>query len=710
MKKTLLFLTILFLTTLLSAQQTFINQGFENGLPENWTVYNEDGNENQWELINQSFWAPTGDNAIGVETSPDANDWLVSPQIYLQENYILSFCATEIIEGAEENITVWLSVAGNASSDFSINLSEITVPYLGYNDDGYLHTQYRIDLTAYKDQYVYIAWQLNAPTQDGLCLIDNITTEYTAENIEWSNILSSSWNKSISTVSDGGYITAGNYDSNIAIQKLTYNGIVEWTTYTSTINAGNSAHSIVETFDDENNPSGFIITGELGGAGNFSMLIWVCKYDTEGNLEWEKDFGITGEQNQGNSVKQTNDGGYIITGYEGMTDTQIILIKLNKDGNTEWIKKFGNTSIDFASDVIQTADGGYAITGFYKEPISSEGATLILKTDKDGNEEFVAEFPATDFARADRICQTTDGGFILAAFSPENSRDWRIIKADNRGYIEWEYIDGGSQEDIPSSVLQTAEGNYIIAGYKTVNDSQRMWIVKLNSNGVLIDETEYETSTEQARINDIKQTHDGAYIFTGVTTAFSDNVDSFIIKTIPDETEISQNDILHFILAEQTQDAEIDNLNHTITITVSEETDITALTPVIYTSAQSQIFPRSAMTQNFSQDFIYTVTALDQTQQEWTIIVENETSNIDHIYKPIAIYPNPSSGIFTITNNEYEISNVEITNITGKIIYKLRIKNQESRILIDISNQPNGIYFLSAETKNGIYSEKIIVN
>ncbi len=718
MKNHLLLILILLLTIFSNAQQTFINQGFEEGMPLGWTVYNEEGDNNEWEIINMSFWAMTGHKSVGLQTTAGANDWLVSSQIFLQETYMLSFWATEIIEGGEENITVWLSTTGNAISDFTTNLSNITVPYLGYDDEGYLYSEYRIDLSDYQGQNVYIAWQLTSTEGDGLCLIDNIVSEYFADNIEWSSLSSGYWTQTVCPVSTGGYIVAGNYQDDIFIQRLNYEGAVEWTTITDGNFKGDDAHAVIETFDDNNFPSGYILTGERG-FGDFNMLIWVCKYDIEGTLEWTKEFGISGTQNQGNSVKQTNDGGCIITGYEGLNNPQIILIKLDKNGNEEWVKKFGSSDNDFAKDVVQTADGGYAVTGFYKINQGATGTIFILKTDKNGNQEFWAEYPDIDFARADGICQTSDGGFILAAFNCENSKDWRIIKTDNIGTVEWEYTSGGSEEDIPNSILQTAEGNYIIAGYKTVSENQRMWIVKLDNYGELIGETEYETTTGNSTIREIQQTQDGGYIFVGLTDTFStDMVDGIMVKIGSDETEISQNDILSFYLPQQTGDAIIDIDNHIITITVSDETNIAVLTPVIFTSPQSGVFPGSATTQDFSENYIYTVTALDQTQQEWTVTVEGGYVSVTDqaAAEEFKIFPNPSTGVFTVKNNYQTcpdgslINNCQlsITDITGGIIYNSTIP-QFNKSIIDITNLPKGIYFIVIKTDTSIYTEKIII-
>ncbi len=57
------------------------------------------------------------------------------------------------------------------------------------------------------------------------------------------------------------------------------------------------------------------------------------------------------------------------------------------------------------------------------------------------------------------------------------------------------------------------------------------------------------------------------------------------------------------------------------------------------------------------------------------------------------IYPNPTSGIFTLEKIS-KYNKVKITNAIGKIIYQNLI-GQENSQLINLSNQPNGIFFIS---------------
>lgn len=70
----------------------------------------------------------------------------------------------------------------------------------------------------------------------------------------------------------------------------------------------------------------------------------------------------------------------------------------------------------------------------------------------------------------------------------------------------------------------------------------------------------------------------------------------------------------------------------------------------------------------------------------------------------LLISPNPTNGVFTITTEKEKISAIEIYNLLGDKIYST------SNPQIDLSSQPNGIYFLQIKTKEGNISKKIIIN
>lgn len=86
----------------------------------------------------------------------------------------------------------------------------------------------------------------------------------------------------------------------------------------------------------------------------------------------------------------------------------------------------------------------------------------------------------------------------------------------------------------------------------------------------------------------------------------------------------NEKEILTFTLPEQTGPAIINNIDFTVEIEVENPTDLTSLTPTITVSEFATIDPPSETEQDFSTPFVYTVTAEDETTQDWTVHVSME--------------------------------------------------------------------------------------
>ena len=115
----------------------------------------------------------------------------------------------------------------------------------------------------------------------------------------------------------------------------------------------------------------------------------LIKTDSYGNEEWRQTLG-GGDDDKGYSVFQTNDNGFIITGSTrsyGSGDVDVLLLKTDSDGNQEWMKTYGGITTDEGRSVLQTDNGKYVITGFTGSFGNGSRDVLLIKTDSEGNTE-----------------------------------------------------------------------------------------------------------------------------------------------------------------------------------------------------------------------------------------------------------------------------------------------------------------------------------
>ena len=363
--------------------------------------------------------------------------------------------------------------------------------------------------------------------------------------VQWQKTFGGSSNDkgySVQQTADGGYIIAGYTSSfgagyrDVYLIKTDPNGNSQWQK-TFGGSASDEAYSVQQTAD-----GGYIIAGETRSFGAGGLDVYLIKTDPNGNSQWQKTFGGA-NTDVGLSVQQTSDGGYIIAGTTssfgaGLFFFDVYLIKTDQNGNLQWEKTFGGSDWEEGYSVQQTADGGYIIAGgteSFGEPV---GDVYLVKTDPNGNMQWQKTLGGSSFDRSRSVQQAADGGYIIAGVTESfgaGRRDVYLIKTDPNGNSQWEKTFGGNDWDWGNSVQQTSDGGYIITGetYSFGAGQNDVYLIKTDPNG----DSQWEKtfggiSFETGR--SVQQTVDGGYIIAGETYSFGGGMrDVYLIKLGP---------------------------------------------------------------------------------------------------------------------------------------------------------------------------------
>ena len=270
--------------------------------------------------------------------------------------------------------------------------------------------------------------------------------------------------------------------------------------------------AVVQTFD-----GGYIIAGYAGCYDDCNLF--VLKTDRYGRVEWSRSLKTTFSSSykmleapsdstfsseQGTSIQQTDDGGFIVTGWiKANIDTltasrlspfifeDVFIVKINSVGDLmmmlyDGTNNNGEETIDEGHSVLQTTDGGYIFVGTTNCWVDCD--VWVLKTNANLEVEWgeaKAIDPLEDSGQRDNdigysIQEISDGYIITGVTNCWDDCDVLLLKIDSDGNMVWRRYYGGSGDDRGYSVQQTTDGGYIVCGNTTSfgNGNSDVYLIK----------------------------------------------------------------------------------------------------------------------------------------------------------------------------------------------------------------------------------------
>ncbi|MCO6494572.1 MAG: PKD domain-containing protein, partial [Bacteroidetes bacterium] len=108
------------------------------------------------------------------------------------------------------------------------------------------------------------------------------------------------------------------------------------------------------------------------------------------------------------------------------------------------------------------------------------------------------------------------------------------------------------------------------------------------------------------------------------------------------------------------------------------------------------------------------VTSPDGCQCEKTIdnVVQNLDVKSDFALSGFALYPNPSTGFITISNNQnIAIANISVSNVIGETLVNTVENNNNTEFSFNLSEFANGVYMVKIITQdNRVFTHKVVIS
>jgi hypothetical protein len=323
---------------------------------------------------------------------------------------------------------------------------------------------------------------------------------------------------SVAQTSDGGYIVAGEAPSfgsgglDVYLLKTDAKGNKMWEK-TFGGKGWDYGHCVAQTSD-----AGYVIAGftdSLGGGD-----VYLVKTDAKGYKIWERSFGGR-KMDEGHCVKQTSDGGYIIVGSTqsfGAGGSNVYLIKTDSQGNKLWEKAFKGKYSAEGNSVVQTDDGGYIVVGYTDSPGEEDRDVYVVKTDSNGNKVWEKYFGGSEIDFGESIAQTNDGCYIIVggtlSFGEGESKVY-LVKIDLQGNKIWEKALETEYSASGSFVAKTKDGGYILVGSAGAHGPGLAILIKTDSKGNKVWEKTLESENANVECYSVVQTKDEGYIIAG---------------------------------------------------------------------------------------------------------------------------------------------------------------------------------------------------
>lgn len=296
----------------------------------------------------------------------------------------------------------------------------------------------------------------------------------------------------------------------------------------------------------------FLVCGATASAfpgvhGDYDAFL--AKLNPNGKTLWMKFYGGSGFDNFFN-VMQYNDGSFIAVGTTNSNDGDVSgnhggdhdgwVVKLSANGNLQWQKCYGGSGDDQLTSVTKGSGNTFVVAGF---STSNDGDVnenhgdydgWVVKSDKNGNILWSKCIGGSSYDDIFGINKVAGNHYVATGGTASNDGDISgnhggdydayAIRLDDNGNLSWSKCYGGSAMEFSNASTILSDGNICFTGVTQSNDGDVSgyhgvddpWTVKINQiTGALIWQICSGNATDGEVGFGITGTNDGGVLVAG---------------------------------------------------------------------------------------------------------------------------------------------------------------------------------------------------
>jgi len=310
-------------------------------------------------------------------------------------------------------------------------------------------------------------------------------------NLEWEKTYGGSamWEfaTQVEELTNGGYMVAAMTEDPNTMQNVFWLMILDSlgdTLWTKTYGGGSGEYCWA---GQPTSDGGYILVGVTYSYGAGGADIWVVKTDSAGDTLWTRAFGGS-VMDEGYGVCETSDGGFAVVGVTqsfGAGSEDAYILRLDSNGDTLWTRTFGTGSNEDAKSVRQTNDGGFIVVGKAQGGGAGGKDVYLMRVSADGDSLWAKRIGGANDDIGWEVWVCDDGGFFITGETDSYNGDstdteMYLVRTDSLGDTLWTTHFGGVRDDWGKSGVQTADGGYAATGALYINGETDFYLVRLN--------------------------------------------------------------------------------------------------------------------------------------------------------------------------------------------------------------------------------------